>query len=1140
MKKYLLIFFILTCASPSFAATYYVKNGGSDAAAGTSPATAWETIGKINSYSFGNSDIVIIRAGDSFNDATLTLGGTSDGVTNLTVRGSVTADSFDAKDVTIDGKPELDGDTNRCIYITQDFEDLLLKDISCVGQEFAVSKSMLVYIGGSQISPMIDGVDIDGELSGQGAQYEGHNGIVIGQSVTGEVEIKNCTISNLGVSTTPTLNGIDNIGIFTGTGRGATVSYLIHDNTINNVNGDCIQTEDSTSDLSIYNNDLGNAGEQSIDIKHSSNVNVYDNTIHMDEGYGEGGSSGRHYGIGINGGNGYTSTDINVYDNYFYGLGLEVGVRLGRINTYGTARVKTYRNKFYQVRSMFRAGTYTVDAEFYNNIGKDCGGAPTYPGFINIYDSTGSSGTLIYNNSILDTTGNVTYGIYRLAGSTGFEVKNNSIYLTKATGYTIYDSVGSGTYSNNLLYNSATANRVYWTGTTYTTATFGSWSGSTNSLTADPQYNSTADFQLWPGNAESPLIGAGVAIGGYTVDLKNSSVWPSAVVTGTKSDPPEIGAFLDETGTTTNWQTSWSVALDTDISNATADHNRRMVLKAADISISGDSCRLRFTGNTGNASVIDHVSICERATTSADPLVDSYWNCTTTPTEVKFGGLSQVTLSTSASQYSDSLEFAIDETKDYLVHLWFNDGPAYIRRLTSAANSSIYKSAATLNDESLYTTPTGYTRSSNIVLLDRLEVQVNPPNELPTCSIDSPTAQTISQNDTLDFNSTAADSDGTIASYLWDLDGGGSNLTNEDNASVTMATVGVFNVTLTVTDNDGGQCQDGPVEITVTAGGGGWSESWTGIALTSSVEPINVADRNKRMILPAAAITTSGTKVRFTLQAPLTANMVISGMSICEQSATSTCTTTPTRITFDSGSNGTTVTANQTTVTDEIIYTIDETKTYLVHGWWNSNTNLRNGNYGSQIAWIKDSTAVDNTLTTTLPGGYSDSNYYTAITKMEVFNIATDTTSPVASSWSGSNTGNFSTVYAEIPICITYDEPVSIISGSAPTMTLLVNTGAVTGNVNAYGSSVSGTSICFQLITAENMATSDLQAASVSAFSLNGVVIQDAAGNDIDTDLTPVGVDLGSIAIQIASKTSGSIATGTGVSPSTGTGLSWY
>jgi hypothetical protein len=58
----------LACAwaSSSDAATYYVRNGGSDSADGRSHATAWASLSKINSYAFAAGDAVLLHEGSRF------------------------------------------------------------------------------------------------------------------------------------------------------------------------------------------------------------------------------------------------------------------------------------------------------------------------------------------------------------------------------------------------------------------------------------------------------------------------------------------------------------------------------------------------------------------------------------------------------------------------------------------------------------------------------------------------------------------------------------------------------------------------------------------------------------------------------------------------------------------------------------------------------------------------------------------------------------------------------------------------------------------------------------------------------------------------------------------------------------------
>ena len=60
---HLLPTFAFLCATASEAATYYVRNGGSDSANGLSHGTAWATLDKVNSFSFAPGDQVLLYEG---------------------------------------------------------------------------------------------------------------------------------------------------------------------------------------------------------------------------------------------------------------------------------------------------------------------------------------------------------------------------------------------------------------------------------------------------------------------------------------------------------------------------------------------------------------------------------------------------------------------------------------------------------------------------------------------------------------------------------------------------------------------------------------------------------------------------------------------------------------------------------------------------------------------------------------------------------------------------------------------------------------------------------------------------------------------------------------------------------------------
>lgn len=63
MKKIFFLLLLLISLTAN-AETYYVKNGGSDVAAGTSDATAWATVAKVNATAFNPGDSVLFRCND--------------------------------------------------------------------------------------------------------------------------------------------------------------------------------------------------------------------------------------------------------------------------------------------------------------------------------------------------------------------------------------------------------------------------------------------------------------------------------------------------------------------------------------------------------------------------------------------------------------------------------------------------------------------------------------------------------------------------------------------------------------------------------------------------------------------------------------------------------------------------------------------------------------------------------------------------------------------------------------------------------------------------------------------------------------------------------------------------------------------
>jgi hypothetical protein len=87
----------------------------------------------------------------------------------------------------------------------------------------------------------------------------------------------------------------------------------------------------------------------------------------------------------------------------------------------------------------------------------------------------------------------------------------------------------------------------------------------------------------------------------------------------------------------------------------------RTVLDNSDISVGGNSIRIRLQGHASLDYTIDSCTIGERSGTSSD--------FASAPTRITFdSGNNSVTVTAGTTKWSDWISFSLDETKDYLVH----------------------------------------------------------------------------------------------------------------------------------------------------------------------------------------------------------------------------------------------------------------------------------------------------------------------------------------------------------------------------------------------------------------------------------------------------------------------------------------
>lgn len=309
----ILIFFLLLHATNVYGSVYYVKNTGNDEASGLSDAEAWRTIKKVNQYQFVSGDIVCFKRGSVFRDATVT---------------SPDVNDFTFQDYGTGPKPLLDGDAIQPISIKPEstINNLTIINIDIGGQDWSFGKESNLYVSN------VHGLTIDGIVGNghkDGNTSLGKTAITINHC-SGSVIVKNCELFNFGPTTL--LNGnIDFMGI-------AIINqiygnYTIQNNKIFNVGSDAIHIYKCTAFGSLESNTIYNSGENCIDIKGSSNLQIENNNFFRTNNFiGSGGTGVGDYPTLVDiheGGKNITSSNIKVINNYFHD-GDAAGIRIAR------------------------------------------------------------------------------------------------------------------------------------------------------------------------------------------------------------------------------------------------------------------------------------------------------------------------------------------------------------------------------------------------------------------------------------------------------------------------------------------------------------------------------------------------------------------------------------------------------------------------------------------------------------------------------------------------------------------------------------------------------------------------------------------------------------------------------------------
>lgn len=498
MKK--LLYIILFIPLLSNATTYYVSNSGADGNNGTSTGTPWQTISKVNGFSFTSGDIIQFNGGQTFSGA-------------IVLAQSVTVQSYGT------GQATISSGTSAGYTATN--------------------------IGGITINNLI--------FTGSGISSNTVDGIHIENNQAGNTKLQNVTVSGV------TVSGYGGNGIFISGNNGT--SGFNNVNVLNSIAHDCtggVTPGIGTAGIKIssdpgYTHGIIAPSHTNVLIDHCT---AYNNT-------GKAGDS-NWTGSGIflaETGNGTIqySTAYNNGANSNNGGGGPVGIWVFDGHDY----LMQYNESHHNLTGAGTpdGDGFDVDGGCTNTIVQYNYSHDNYGAGFQIYTFTdsGISGIsnvdMQYNISQNDVTGgNGSYGSIMIGSDgnslTGINVYNNTLYNTIGPTFVFSGSVGglTGGFYNNILVSSqqiktntnnpASFNvngndypgtfNIEWNGTTYTSLS--TWqtatskekiSGSSVAKTADPVFmspgNGSMGYKLSP---TSTIIGQGlnlVSLYGLTV-----------------------------------------------------------------------------------------------------------------------------------------------------------------------------------------------------------------------------------------------------------------------------------------------------------------------------------------------------------------------------------------------------------------------------------------------------------------------------------------------------------------------------------------------------------------------------------------------------------------------------------------------
>ena len=170
------------------------------------------------------------------------------------------------------------------------------------------------------------------------------------------------------------------------------------------------------------------------------------------------------------------------------------------------------------------------------------------------------------------------------------------------------------------------------------------------------------------------------------------------------------------------------------------------------------------------------------------------------------------------------------------------------------------------------------------------------------------------------------------------------------------------------------------------AAGGTWQTTWTN-SLTSDTSDFG-SGTNIRQYFDASVVTTSGSKVRITFSAGSASNATLTSVYCGHVGGSApNFDGTQIRVTFNTGSNSVTIPGGTSKVSDDIIYSLDQTKHFMAAMFLNggAGTGVLRQNFSTPTStrFTKATTTDESAMTS--PAGYGSGAVDVCVSKIEVF-----------------------------------------------------------------------------------------------------------------------------------------------------------